>query len=45
LYGKELTNKQIINEQVAVPAPAQSLIAELGTYSPRAGRPSTPNQD
>jgi lipid-binding SYLF domain-containing protein len=35
LYGRELTNKQIVQGSVPVPPAARPLIAELNKYSPR----------
>ena len=35
LYGRTLENKEIIDQQIPVPAPAKPLIALLDKYSPR----------
>jgi lipid-binding SYLF domain-containing protein len=38
LYGKSLTNREIVNSKMTVPAAAQPLIADLNKYSPREDR-------
>lgn len=38
IYGKELTNREIVNSNIKPPAVAQPLIAELNRYSPREDR-------
>jgi lipid-binding SYLF domain-containing protein len=38
LYGKSLTNREIVNSNMTPPAGAQPLITELNKYSPRENR-------
>ena len=38
VYGKSLTNREIVNSKITVPAAAQPLITELNKYSPREDR-------
>jgi SH3 domain-containing YSC84-like protein 1 len=35
LYGRKITNKEIVTSTIAAPAPAQPLLAELNRYSSR----------
>jgi lipid-binding SYLF domain-containing protein len=37
LYGRDLTNREIVEQQIAAPAEAEALISTLNKYSSRKG--------